>query len=91
MENINLTSPDSVTSYRVSKISFDWDKEKIVVVVIDNHNKDKTVIYSGPTAVTLMNLLNTVNLTNNSLHKRILNQLASDGYISAGTVTGSHD
>lgn len=46
--------------------------------------------YDGAPAEQMLNVLNTANLTNNSLRKRILNKLVTDGYIpGAGSVAGT--
>jgi hypothetical protein len=44
-----------------------------------------------PSARSLVTALNTANLTNNSLVKRILTQMITDSWITQGTVTGSPD
>lgn len=48
-----------------------------------------TVAYTGADAVTLINALNTANLTNNSLRKRVITKLQTDGFIPAGSITGA--
>lgn len=45
--------------------------------------------YDGSDASTIINALNTANLTNNSLRKRILNRLIADGVLPAVTVQGA--
>lgn len=48
------------------------------------------VTYDAGDATNLLNILNTANLTNNSLRKRVLAKLAADGFLpSAGQVTGT--
>lgn len=44
-----------------------------------------------PTGAQLITTLNTANLTSNSLVRRVLTRLQTDGYIPAGTVGGTPD
>jgi hypothetical protein len=94
MEQINLTSPvvadpAQATTFRVAALWLNWDGAEIVVHVTDGTVR-KVFRYTGSTATALMTALNKANLTSNSLHKRIINQLISDGYLS-GTISGSPD
>lgn len=95
-ESLTLTTPitptaPTTTTYTVRSIYLGRDEEVIRVVVRDNNHVLTTHVYEGATAVTLMTALNKANLSTNSLQKRILNQLASDGKLPAGTVTGTQD
>jgi hypothetical protein len=49
-----------------------------------------THVYEGPPAQQMIKSLNTANLTNKSMHKRVLEKLSNDGVIP-GTVTGTPD
>ena len=91
MEALTLTTPQSVTDYRVSILKLNWDEAKIHVVVKDTQGDTVTAGYTGATATSLMIALNKANLTTNSLQKRILEQLVTDGKLPAGTVTGDPD
>lgn len=88
---LTLTTPQSVTDYRISIIKFNWDEAKITVVLKDTQGDTVTVGYTGETATSLMVALNKANLSTNSLQKRTLEQLVTDGKIPAGTVSGSPD
>jgi hypothetical protein len=90
-EELILTTPVSVTGYRVKRLVFNWEEASITVIVSDTNNVRRVGRYDGPIATTLMNQLNTVNLTTNSLHKRILERLVTDGKLPPGTVTGTPD
>ena len=93
METLTLTAaivPPSITSYRVSLLQLDWDGAAITIRLRGPNNEQREHIYSGSTATTLMNQLNTLNMSTTSLHKRLLQRLVSDGVL-AGTVTGSPD
>ena len=101
MEQLDLTSPLAyaarveqsveVSTYRVVSIYFDWEAPLIVVRVRDERNVIVSATYENATATTLMTQLNKLDLSTQSLHKRILNRLVADGKLPAGTVTGSPD
>lgn len=95
-ESLTLTTPvtpsaPTTSSYRVISLNLQWEAQRITVVVKDNNEKLLVVVYEGAQAVTLMTALNKANLTTNSLQRRILTQLAADGKLPAGTVTGAQD
>jgi len=90
-EELTLTVPATITGYRVKQVLFDWENASIKINVADASGVKVTALYSGPVATTLMNQLNTVNLSTNSLHKRIMERLVADGKLPAGTVTGTPD
>lgn len=81
-------------TFRVARILFDVAGSNIQIVVSEasagvllEDGKTYEAQYVGPEAETLMQSLNTANLsTGNSLQKRILNKLTADGKIPAGTV-----
>lgn len=96
METIQLATPitpvsPTTSTYRVRSLMLDWDGARIVVVLSDNNGVQSSRQYEGAEATALMVALNKANLTTNSLHKRVLNQLASDGKLPAGSVTGTPD
>lgn len=90
-ETLTLTTPVSVTGYRVIKLALDWPGARIGIVVIDPGGVRTELSYDGAIATTLMNQLNTLDMSLLSLHKRILNRLAADGKLPPGTVTGTPD
>lgn len=47
------------------------------------------VAYTGEAAVTLINMLNSANLSANSLRKRVLTKLQADGVLPPGTISGA--
>jgi hypothetical protein len=73
-------------------------RKEITIVVVGDDGVALSAAYptppphgSGqPSGATLLNALNTANLSTNSLVKRIFNRLVADGYIS-GTVSGTPD
>ncbi len=90
-EQLDLTSPvviPNVANYRVSVLSLLWDDAVISIALRDNNGQVLSFSYNGAQATSMMTVLNKANLTSNSLHKRVLNQLVSDGFL-AGTVSGS--
>lgn len=91
-ESLTLTTPvaRNTTSYRVACLRLQRLPRPVIVVdVLSDQGEALTQIYEGETARTLLNALNTLNLTNNSLEKRILDRLASDGFLGAGSVSGT--
>lgn len=90
METLTLTTPVQVTGYQVQKVVLDWANARIKVVVRDTNSGENIIAaYAGTTATNLMSFLNTANLSTTSLHARILNRLVTDGFLPAGTVTGT--
>lgn len=84
-----VVDPTSTSTVRVEKLVLDW-KDKNITIYVGFNGVRREFNYSGDTAVTLMTALNKANLSSNSLHKRILNQLINDGFL-AGTISGSPD
>ena len=89
MERLDLAvqSP-AVSNYRIDRISLDWAAARIHIALRDNVGGTITETYSGQEATDMMIVLNTANLTNNSLHKRTLTKLIADGKL-AGTISGT--
>lgn len=81
--------PPSRTTYRLSGLMLDWDAAYILVRVTGSDGVEVRAEYSGATATALMTTLNTANLSANSLYKRVLNKLVTDGKLPAGTVSGT--
>lgn len=90
-EVLTLSVPQNIVSYSVNSIRFEWGQQLISIEVLDNTGKSTVVNYAGDTAKNLMISLNKANLSVTSLQKRILNQLAADGKLPAGNITGTPD
>jgi hypothetical protein len=90
-EQFEPTTAESVTTYRVVKLDLSLAARQIIIVLVDNRDKFTKYVYEGDTAQLLMNQLNVADLSTQSLHKRILNRLAADGKLPAGSVTGVPD
>lgn len=90
MEQVDIApvQPPAKTHYRIARLTLDWDAACIDIVLKDNTGGTQTHTYSGAEATAMMLTLNTANLTNNSLHKRTLNKLITDGKL-VGTVSGT--
>lgn len=93
-EQYTLTTPQttSATTYTIDFIFLNWRGHTLEVQVEDNTGKTFYKAYgptTTPTGDALMIALNKANLTTSSLYKRTLLQLASDGTIPPGSVTGS--
>lgn len=90
-EVLTLTLPiatPSITSYRVSRLVLDLPAKQLWIALLDNNDQDHGYSYEGDPAVTLMNALNTANLSVKSLQRRILEKLAADGLL-VGTIGGT--
>ena len=93
MEQLNLTTPittPNLTNYRVQRLDLDWGNAVIHIDVVSNTEKHFGHEYRGAIATTLMRALNTANLTAESLHRRVLKRLISDGVLP-GAVSGTPD
>lgn len=76
--------------YSFVRLLLDLEAQNIQAVV--RQNPDGGLFYGewkGATAVALLTALNTANLSASSLVKRLLLKMAADGFIPAGTVTGT--
>ena len=92
IEQLDLTTPvpmPFVSFYKVQRLSITVTPPVIDWTVVDNNGVTVTGTYGGSTATTLLNQLNTGNFTVNSLQKQIILRLQADGYLGAGTVSGS--
>jgi len=102
-EVVNLTSPitkPTVSTLTPSKLNFDLRANQIYVEWIGetgetfsaNYSTPKPVDHpSQPTGAALLTTLNKMNFAgaNPSFIKRVLQELQTDGYIAAGTITGT--
>ncbi len=97
MDTLTLTTPQQVTSsaFTVQVFHAETNPAFISITVADNNGNTTTNTYSptpspsGATAASLLHALNTANFTVNSLHKKILQQLQLDGYLPAGSISGT--
>lgn len=103
MEQFNLTTAETVPAkstaiYKVVGINLDWEQKFIGIKLRGENNEIKVFTYGGSSsddasrtkAINLMIAFNKVNLSVKSLHKRIIEQLVSDGLLT-GTITGTPD
>jgi hypothetical protein len=95
METLTLTAPEVIpqrltTDYRVSLLALDLEQAQIIIHVRGTNGERKQFTYDGDVAVVFITALNKSNLTIKSLQRRILERLATDGYL-AGAVTGTVD
>lgn len=103
-ETYNLTTPETkpaVTNqkYKIVAISLDEELSWIRIRLRGEQNQLLQPEYGGPFAtpaerastITLIRALCVANLTTKSLPKRILERLAADGKLPAGSITGTPD
>jgi len=95
-EQIDLTTPydpdERITStMKVERLDLNWGDDRISVFLYSTTNGVKFVHhYTGTQATDLMKALNKADLTTNSLQKRVMNRLVTDGLLE-GSVSGSPD
>jgi hypothetical protein len=101
-EIVTLAAPiqtdPGATVFRIALVVFNWEDAVIKVHLKEWANgafvpggKHVPVGYEGDVATTLMRQLNTINLSTQSLHQRIMARLQADGKIPAGTQSGTPD
>lgn len=103
-ESVTLTAPvtkPNQTTIKLDGLRIDLSPSKTVTVRwLDNNNEPGLAIYSTPvppdhptqpTGAALLTTLNKINLSggNPSLVARILARLQQDGYIPAGSISGT--
>lgn len=90
-EILTLTSPPpALTTYAVVELYFNWDTASIQIGLRGTNGERQTFSYSGVPATALMVALNKANLSIKSLHRRVIEQLQTDGKLT-GTISGSPD
>jgi hypothetical protein len=99
-ESLTLSSPleralPTITGYSVWSLYLGRGEGVVRVIVEDNNGHRTTAVYEDDGASTvatdLMVALNKANLTTQSLQRRVLARLATDGKLPAGSVTGTVD
>ena len=94
METLELTAAQtqpSVTGYTVEHLNITRSPACIDWTVADNNGKTTSGTYSGAQGQSLLTTLNSIDCRTNSLQKQILNKLKNDGFLPAGTVSGTPD
>ena len=91
-EQIDLAAPlpskGGTDHYKLIGLMLDWEHEKIVAYLLgDNGERRQVTWLKAEGAKTMMVALNKADLSNNSLHKRLLNKAIQDGKLS-GTISG---
>jgi len=96
-EQHDLTTPipavGGTSFWRVQHITlhYDGDDSYIKIGLVGENSERKSVGYTGDEAAVLIRQLNTANLSVNSLHKRVMGKITTDGLIGAGSVSGTPD
>lgn len=98
-ETIALTAPVSTTrsTIRITRVDIDVESKRIAVEWASNLSTEAfRAIYDSittPTGATLLTTINKMNfaLANPSFVARIIARLQTDGFIAAGTVSGTPD
>lgn len=101
-EVLTLTTPvtkASQTTWRLDRLTVDYTQGSVFAQFLGNNGEIASAAYptpapagsSQPTGAQLITTLNTANLTSNSLNKRAVQRAQTDGYLAAGTVSGTPD
>jgi len=87
-QKIRLTVP--VEDYEVSSLNLRF-LEGLIEIEMTNTNGDRLIhLIQNPQATVLMRALNKADLSTNSLQKRIMERLVTDGVLT-GTISGVPD
>ena len=104
-EYITLDDPIQIdpgpTVFRVSVLTIECYPAMQITIGLQEFNtgeddfvltgKSKTITITGDVAQTLVRQLNTVDLTSNSLEKRLISYCQSNEYLGAGIIGGTPD
>jgi hypothetical protein len=82
--------PD-ITDYEVITLTLQRVGSIVYIEVRANTGEITRKMYDGATAATMIQQLNKANLSVKSLERRILERLAADGVLAAGTISGTPD
>ena len=99
-ELITLTSPitkPNQTSVVLDQVHINVTTQSIAVQWLGNNGEIGSAVYptpapagsSQPSGATLLHALNTGNFSVNSLVKAVFQRLQTDGYLPAGTISGT--
>ena len=87
-QKIRLTVP--VEDYEVSALNLRF-LDGLIEIEMTNTNGDRLIhLIQNPQATVLMRALNKADLSTNSLQKRIMERLVTDGVLT-GTISGTPD
>ena len=94
-ERVDLTTVDQAQGgtvvYSVAQLVLDWERGRIVVRLVgDNNVRKEVVLGDAENARSMMRSLNKANLSVKSLHRRIMEELITRGYL-AGSISGTPD
>lgn len=93
-EQCDLTTPEQAqpgtTRYKVGAIHLDWENKRVKVVLVGDGGLRKSVSYNGAAAEIMITALNKTNLSQKSMHSRLLERLLTDGHL-AGVISGTPD
>lgn len=97
-EKLTLTAPivkADIAEWSIAKFEVDVEDSEIFITVKADSGEYRIVRYPNATTdlaatTTLINGLNTANLSTKSLRRRILERLQADGHLGAGTFSGGN-
>jgi hypothetical protein len=93
-EELTLSDPvtrPSTDDYRVHRLDLNATDGTVSITVVGTVGEMKTFHYSGAQGRNYIKIVNTGNFSVTSLQRRVLERLVTDGFLPAGTVTGTPD
>lgn len=81
---------DGATELVIKSVMLNWQHPTIEIHLGEPGNNGidyPVIIYKNSEALAMLNQMNTMNYTNNSFCKKILQKLIADGYLPTGTIT----
>lgn len=95
MEELLLTTPETKptnTRWRWNSLTLNRSAPSVTATFLEpTTGEQRTCSETGPAALALMSTLNTANLTNNSLQKRVFTWALSKNTFGPGTLSGTPD
>lgn len=97
-ETVSLNTPithPSVNVFSITQVTINVVAQSIYIQWVGDNNEAFSANYptpspnAQPTGAALIHTLNTANFGTNSLVKQIFTRLQADGYIGAGTISGT--
>jgi hypothetical protein len=91
-EIYNFTTPVSRTTAKLYSLEFNLEVPYITARFRANTNEDIVATWTGSVAMSLLSNINTFNFSaGTSFIKKVYQRAAQDGFIAAGSISGTPD